>query len=285
MIHSWRHNTLKVYKSFIIRYINYCELNNIDIFKPKICEVLDWLAKLYQEGLSYSSINCARSALSSFCFKLSGSSLGSQPDIVRFMKGVYELRTPVPKLSITWDVNILFEHFRKQDTLDLKSLSHKLCSLLMLATFQRVQTIASFKLSGIIWTPSGCTIFPLDKLKHTRRGYHQEPFKLMNFSESKICPVLCLKEYIERTKEMRDNQDELFISFQNPFKAVSKDTISRWLTDSLRNAGVQNFSAHSYRSASASHSLKNGHDVKTILKNAGWTREDTFRKFYLKPIQ
>jgi len=50
------------------------------------------------------------------------------------------------------------------------------------------------------------------------------------FSENEnICVAHTLYDYIERTKNIRKNCSKLLISYQKPFKPISKDTISRWL--------------------------------------------------------
>ena len=45
-------------------------------------------------------------------------------------------------------------------------------------------------------------------------------------------------EYLKRTQGSRGDEDKLFISFQKPHKAVSRDTISRWVKQVLEAAGI-----------------------------------------------
>ena len=59
---------------------------------------------LYNQGLSYSTKNTARSAISSIITVDSGEHFGSHPLVIRFFKGIYELRKPQPKYSCIWDV-------------------------------------------------------------------------------------------------------------------------------------------------------------------------------------
>ena len=44
------------------------------------------------------------------------------------------------------------------------------------------------------------------------------------------------------------------------------------------------FTPHSIRAASTSAAAKSGVPVDTILTTAGWSRENTFRKYYQKPV-
>ena len=72
-----------------------------------------------------------------------------------------------------------------------------------------------------------------------------------------------------------------------PHKAVSRETISRWISSVMLDAGldVNIFSPHSLRAATSSKVRKAKVPINTILETAGWTRESTFRQFYDKPIK
>ena len=94
--------------------------------------------------------------------------------------------------------------------------------------------------------------------------------------------------YLERTSAYRHDQthDQLLLSFQRPFKPVSSETISRWSKSVLKSAGidVDQFSAHSTRSASTSCCKTGGLSLSVILKAAGWASSETFASFYDKPL-
>ena len=94
-------------------------------------------------GRGYSSLNIARSALSTILFSLSGSTIGNTPLIKRFMKGVFELRPSLPRYTYIWDVSIVLEflsHCFPLDDLPLNVLSFKCAILLALSSMQRVQS-------------------------------------------------------------------------------------------------------------------------------------------------
>ncbi len=67
----------------------------------------------FDSGLSYSSINSARCALSTI-LQLSDSEVtfGQLPIVKRFMKGVFELRPALPRYQTTWDVKKVLDFFR-----------------------------------------------------------------------------------------------------------------------------------------------------------------------------
>ena len=282
---SWRPATTKQYSSYLRRWCQFCTTRDLDPLRPTVDTVLTFLTHLYHQGIGYSAINTARSAISAITLN----TLGSHPCIVRFMKGIFELRTPLPKYTHTWDVAVLLEHLRKLKTnasLSLKELSKKVCALLLLSTAQRVQTVHLIRLGCVLFHNQGCTISLVDKLKHTRPGHHQKALELSIFhDDEKVCVVNCLKEYIKRTEKLRKNTDQLLLCYVRPHGPASKDTISRWLKEILSDAGIENFAPHSFRGASSSAMLASGVTLDDILKSAGWTNASTFHKFYNRIVE
>ena len=69
------------------------------------------------------------------------------------------------------------------------------------------------------------------------------------------------------TQDIRD----LIISYGKPHKAVSSETIPRWIKDEFSKAGVNTsvFKVHSCRSASSSKARDAGISVPEILKKVG----------------
>ena len=70
------------------------------------------------------------------------------------MKGVFELKTVLPKYSHTWDVDTVLkflECYAPNNKLTLKELSHKLVMLLALLTGQRCQTIHKLSVKSMKW--------------------------------------------------------------------------------------------------------------------------------------
>ena len=62
---SWRDGTRSQYQKHLLKWFAYCKDKSCNILSPPVAVALDFLATLFHSGLSYSSINTARSALSS----------------------------------------------------------------------------------------------------------------------------------------------------------------------------------------------------------------------------
>ena len=154
---SWRPATQKLYNVYISRWIEYAKANNISVELPSISHVVNFLASLFHSGLSYSAINSARSALSSFLPNIEGCSVGSHPLVKRILKGIFEKRPALPKYSYTWDVGQVLRYLASQpesEKLSLKLLTYRFVMLLCLLTARRGLALHLLKLSDFFFINS-----------------------------------------------------------------------------------------------------------------------------------
>ena len=104
ILSSWRAKTNKSYDSLFGRWDRWCSERGPDPFSGPVSEVANFLASLFQEGYQYNSVNAYRSAISSVHEKIDGLPVGQHPTITRLVKGVFNVRPPLPRYSSTWDV-------------------------------------------------------------------------------------------------------------------------------------------------------------------------------------
>ena len=92
--------------------------------------------------------------------------------------------------------------------------------------------------------------------------------------------------YLRRTEPLRGNSSQLLISTIKPHGPISNDTVSRWLKTVLFEAGVDTelFTGHSTRAAKTSKDFFDGMPIQDIIRQAGWSNNRTFEKFYQKVI-
>ena len=261
-----------------------------DTFNPTIEEVINFLSELYDKGIGYSGIGTARSALSVFISVCSKQSMdiGNNFFVKKFMKGVFNKRPALPKYSSSWDPEIVLNYLKSlHQPLPLIVLSQKLCVLLLLISAQRGQALHLMSISDIEFSDSKAVIsFPV-LLKQSRPDYHQSGITLKTYTGDKnLCIIRVLREYLERTKDLRGEESRLLITTQPPYKAVARGTISRWVKTIMRKAGidVSVYKPHSTRAAATSAAKRKGVALSAILDRAGWTRESTFTRFYDKPV-
>lgn len=251
---------------------------------------LDFLAELFEQGLGYSALNTARSALSQVLPSQAGVSFGELPVTKQFMKGVFQEKPSLPRYIVTWDPALLLKFLKSQSSvekLDLKMLTFKTVTLLTLLSAQRIQTVHLFDIRNMVISDSVVKISIGDKLKQTRPGYHLHELEFPAYSpDQQLCPVTVVREYLSRTKPLRGQITNLFISFVRPHKPVSKDTVSRWVKTTLGLAGVDltRFKPHSIRAASSSAASQASVPLGTILRTAGWSSHCTFAQYYQKEV-
>ena len=138
---SWRPTTAKQYGTYLRRWMAFCSEREINYHSPSINNILDFLFELYNSGFSYSTLNTARSALSTV---VNIPDFSTNAIVNRFMKGVFELRKPTSKYSSIWDVYVVLNYLSKQypnESLSLIDLTLKTLMLVLLVTSQRGQTI------------------------------------------------------------------------------------------------------------------------------------------------
>ncbi len=244
--------------------------------------------------MGYESINTTRSALSSLGLVVDGCSAGNHPLVVRFMKGVFSLRPPLPRYTETWDVQPVLQELRAMyplHTLTLKDLTLKLVMLMALTQAARVQTLHLLTVRGMYIEQDSISVQLSDNIKQCRRQFNIRTITFQAYStDANLCVCTTLQHYLARTEEIRQGNSQathaLLISFIKPHKAVTKDTIARWIKTMLDRAGVDTtkFTAGSVRPAAASKAKSMAVPISCILAKAGWSRESTFAKYYDKHV-
>lgn len=290
---SWRRSTHKQYGIYINKWFQFIDGKVDRSDKVSVNLVIEYLTSLHKSGLSYSALNTARSALSSFVCLDDDSNLGEHSLVKRFMRGVFNINPSFPRYSSTWDVRQVLDYLvslGKNRHMSLLSLSMKLVMLLALVSGQRLQTLKALNIEFMtVNEHSSVIIFDVKKLmKQSRPGFHLKPLQFKHYVDNPcICVVSCILDYLDRTKVFRNNVSQLLISTQKPYKAVSTDTLARWLKLCLQNAKIDTeiYKAHSTRAASSSAAKSSGVPITTIMDRVGWTSAQTFAKYYDKNIE
>lgn len=280
--------TLKQYDSALKQWWTFCLINKICPFKFTVNDLLSFLSLKYNEGASYGSLNTMRAAISLIAFN---TNTCKNQVVTRFFKGVFRKRPLRPKYKKTWDVSIVLNFIKTYfplESLSLKKLTEKLLILLALITAHRAQTLTLIKTDNIKIFSSKIEIMIPDTIKTSGPGKFQPLLVLPFFVEKpERCVANTLIHYLDRTKNLRNNVKNLFISFKKPHKAVVTQTISRWIKSVLYASGVDTsqYTAHSVRHAATSKAYMKGISLDLIRSTAGWTKSSSvFAKFYNKPI-
>jgi len=251
---------------------------------------LEFLTTLFESNLGYSALNTARSALSSLGLKVEGFSAGTHPLVVRYMKGVFNIRPTVSRYTHIWDVNKVLHYLCKLSPvkqLSLKDLTLKLVMLLALTNAARIDTVHKLSVNQFKKTSSEFVFQFSSLLKQSRPGFECSSMRVKAYPpDRRLCTYFVMKEYLLRTRNLRKQEECLLLSYVKPHSGVSKDTVARWIKTVMCRAGIDIslFGAHSVRSAVTSKANERAVPIQDILKTAGWSRESTFAKYYKKKV-
>lgn len=288
---SCARSTWASYSSVFRKWEMFCSDNNVVILSPSISQVLSFLARLYDEGLSYSSINAAKSGLSTIIGYIDSVKVGEHELVQRFMRGVFKLRPSVPKYRSTWDADLVLRtitNWHEDVDLELRDLTLKLVALIALTTGQRVQTLCSIAVANIIWGDPVKINLP-GVLKTTSPSNPNPQLILPYFKDNpKICVASTLLIYVNRTKEFREKNktDSLLLSMVPPHKPVCTQTVSNWLVKMLEASGINtnDFKGHSFRHSSSTKAASRGVSTDSIIQTVGWSNARTFARYYNRDI-
>ncbi|XP_031348434.1 uncharacterized protein LOC116174634 [Photinus pyralis] len=279
--------TLKQYNATYKLWWSFCLKHQIPVWDATTSHVLKFLTYVQtNKKLKYGSINSHKSALA----LILNTDLSNNILLKRYLKGVYRRNPPTRKYNSTWNPQPLLDYISNMaEPLDLKSLSQKLVTLLALTTAGRLQTISLIRISGIVESPQKIQIFISDRIKTSSLNKKQPCLQLPFFNEKPtLCVASALKKYIQLTNNIRKvEQDFLFLTAKAPHNLASKQTLSRWVKELLKKAGIDTsmFQAHSTRHSASSAALRQGLSLETICRTVGWSESSqTFGKFYNRPL-
>ena len=109
-----------------------------------------------------------------------------------------------------------------------------------------------------------------------------------------LCPVRALRYYLDRTSDIRQNKELIFVSFKKGFdKDISPATISSWIKQTVilccelsdqEAHTLHQVKAHDVRAFAASKAFQSGISLEQILSACLWKSHNTFTQFYLKDV-
>ena len=113
-------------------------------------------------------------------------------------------------------------------------------------------------------------------------------------SDRSLCPVRALRYYLDRTSDIRQDKELVFVSFKKGFdKDISPATISSWIKQTVilcyelsdhHAHTLHQVKAHDVRAFAASKAFQSGVSLEQILSACHWKSHNTFAQFYLKDV-
>ncbi len=285
IMQGWSEGTKEQYHTYISRWARYCDRRHVGPYSPAVLEVIEFLRGLVKKKLRYSTINTARAAVMNLVL-CSGGELTNTGLLDKFMKGVAALRPSGPRYMNIWDPQPLLDYIKglgPNEALPLSVLTRKLVSLAGLVTGQRAQTLHNLTLENMTKT-SHCACFLVTaKLKTSGPKSPRTLVHLPHYHDDpSLCVLSCLRVYLCRTKHLhKKKQGPLFLITRQPFTPATRDSVKRWIKDTMKAAGINTkmFTAHSVRAASTFKAARSV-PLATIMRAAGCRQESTFARHY-----
>lgn len=256
--------------------------------------IADFITEQWKSGLSYSTINGYRSAISAFHEQIEGMPVGQHPLVKRALAGVFNENPPQPKYTDMWDVGVVLKYIDSlgpNGDLDDGQMTRKLTMLLALSNASRASELQALNVGmGCMEDRDDHMVFILPKLTKTRRpGEKPGRLVLHQYQENpRLDVVRCVRSYIVRSKDWRTTEahHQLLLGTVEPHKPVVTSTISNWLKKLMSEAGIDTstYTGHSVRSASVSKAKAGGVSVADIVRKANWKNASTFHKFYDRTV-
>ena len=94
---SWSVETGKRYNSHIERFVKFCRERYPDSIQATIEIGIEFLTEYFKIGVGYSSVNSARSALSSITKRIYNVPFGKSTLLCRLLKEVFNIRPALPR--------------------------------------------------------------------------------------------------------------------------------------------------------------------------------------------
>ncbi len=316
VVRSTRQSTGSIYNSKWRIYVDWCSERSLDPLSLPVRDLAEFFLSLFREkSLAVSTIKGYRSAIAGVFRSSKVPDLSSDPDISRLFAGFSIERPVVRKLVPAWNLSLVlnfltgapFEPIRKSA---LKDLTHKTAFLVAFATAGRRSEIhaLSVERGHIYYSADGHTVFLRPGFGFVSKNQGQEearrPWKIEGIYQKvdggipdrTLCPVRALKAYLDATASIRKERLRLFISVQpNRKSEISRDTISRWLVETIQAAYkhaqsdssaqvLAGVTGHQVRAMATSWLAFSGASPSEIKEAAFWKGQSTFSSFYLRDL-
>ncbi|MGH0151620.1 UNVERIFIED_CONTAM: hypothetical protein FKN15_037060 [Acipenser sinensis] len=280
---------------------------------PTMCPmavILQFLQDLLDEGKSPSTLKVYLAAISACHVKIDSVSPGAHFLAGQFLKGARRLRPPRKDVVPHWRLNVVLNAltkppFEPMHSAELKLLSFKTAFLVAVTSAKRVSELQALSVA------KACLYFAKDRSRVTLRtnpaflpktisafhvnqsveleAFHPPPFQSdRDRMLHTLCPVRALAYYVERTRSWRQSE-QLFVCYgsQSQGQALSKQRLSRWLTETVKFAyqlaklpPPEKITGHSTRGQATSWAMFQGASVMDICNAAVWATPHTFTRFY-----
>ena len=247
-----RGSTRSVYEAKWAIFTKWCITNQVDFRAPPVKSVADFLLCLFEDRkLQPNTIDGYRSAIAD---KLGNSILNISKDenLTRLLDSFHRDRPKGRRGIPSWNLSLVLHQLTKAPFEPIKEASLKYLTVFLLAlgSGKRRSEIHAWQNRNIRhqsdW--SRVSLYPspsfLSKNQLAKEGPDcVAPVVIPALaptldrslkSDRSLCPVRALRYYLDRTSDLRQNKELVFVSFKKGFdKDISPATISSWIKQTV----------------------------------------------------
>ena len=310
-----RRSTRSVYEAKWTIFTKWCITNQVDFRSPPVKSVADFLMYLFEDKkLQPSTIDGYRSAIAD---KLGNTTVTISKDdnLTRLLESFHRDRPKGRRGIPSWNLSLVLHQLTKAPfeplrEASLKHLTFKTVFLLALGSGKRRSEIHAWQHKNIRhqsdWSKVSLLPSPsfLSKNQLAKEGPESiAPVVIPALaptldkslkSDRSLCPVRALRYYLDRTSDLRQRKELVFVSFKKGFdKDISPATISSWIKQTVilcyelsdqQAHTLHQVKAHDVRAFAASKAFQSGVSLEQILAACHWKSHNTFTQFYLKDV-
>ena len=310
-----RGSTRSVYEAKWTIFKKWCVSNQVDFGSPPIKSVADFLMYLFEDKkLQPSTIDGYRSAIAD---KLGDTivNISKDDNLTRLLESFHRDRPKGRRGIPSWNLSLVLHQLTKAPfeplkEASLKHLTFKTVFLLALGSGKRRSEIHAWQHKNIRhqsdW--SKVSLFPSPSFLSKNQLAKEGPGSVAPVvipalaptldrslkSDRSLCPVRALRYYLDRTSDIRQDKQLVFVSFKKGFdKDISPATISSWIKQTVilcyelsdhQAHTLHQVKAHDVRAFAASKAFQSGVSLEQILSACHWKSHNTFTQFYLKDV-
>ena len=282
-----RGSTRSVYEAKWSLFTKWCITNQVDVRAPPVKSVADFLMYLFEDRkLQPNTIDGYRSAIAD---KLGNSTLHiSKDENLTLLLDSFHRDRPKGRRGIpSWNLSLVLHQLTKASfepikEASLKHLTFKTVFLLALGSGKRRSEIHSWQNRNIRhqsdW--SKLSLYPSPSFLSKKQLAKEVPDSVAPVvipalaptldrslkSDRSLCLVRALHYYLDRTSDLRQNKELVFVSFKKGFdKDISPATISSWIKQTVilcyelsEAYTLHQVKAHDVRAFAASKAFQSG---------------------------
>ena len=276
-------NTVRAYKSDFNDFGLFCAQNGFKSLpsEPKIVSL--YLTYLSTKEAKMSTLK-RRLVSIGVIHKLKGHYLDTKhPSIIENIMGIKRRKGSIQKGKkpiLISSLKIIIDVIDQQNREEIKKLRDRSIILIGFSGGFRRKEIVSLDYDDLDFVPEGLKI----NIKRSKTDQFGEGSKkaLPYFDNSQYCPVVSLKNWIDKTKI---NSGSLFRRFSKGSRLTEKrltdQTVALLIKEYLQLAGIdsKNYSGHSLRSGFATSAAESGAEERSIMAMTGHKSTEMVRRY------